>query len=518
MAPRGFLKRVITHYDSNLIFTMMHKYLYCLLGLAAVCSLSGGTAANFGAASAFAASADAPITISLDSCRSMAVHNNKAIKIAEEAVKGAGYDRKAAFAAYLPGIDFSALYLHNQHKVNLLGEDAKLPTMTFNPLTQSFDYNVLIGPDLKPVLNPETGQPIPTEVAVIPKEAMSFDMRNIFAGGFTLTQPIFMGGQIRALNQITKYAEELARTMRNSAVQDVVYAVDEAYWQVVSLGQKKVLADSYVQLVDSLYQNVEALQRNGMATRSDVLTVQVKKNEAEIAATKVRNGLTLSRMALAQICGLPIDANLQLEDEQLDRTPSFAPELTYNMEDVYASRQDLASLRHGISIFKQKEKVALGEMLPKLAAIGMWEFSNPNVQNGFQKKFGNGFHVGATLTVPIWHWGQNYNGLRSAKSATKRQEMLLEDAEEKVELQVKQARFSFDEAYKTYDMTVNNMRKADENLRQAQLGFHEGVLTADDVIAAQTAWIQAHSEKIDAQIGVQLCNAYLSKVLGTMNY
>lgn len=456
--------------------------------------------------------------VSIDSCRSMAVHNNKAIRIAEEAVKGAGYEKKAAFAAYLPGIDFSAMYLFNQHKVNLLGEDAKLPTMTFNPLTQSYDYNVLIGPDLKPVTDPKTGMPIPTEVAVIPKEAMSYDIRNMFAGGFTLTQPVFMGGQIRAMNQITKYAEELAKTMRNSAVQDVVYAVDEAYWQVVSLGQKKRLAESFCNLVDSLYNNVNALERNGMATRSDVLTVEVKRNEAQIAHTKVSNGLTLSRMALAQICGLPIDANLQLEDEELNRTATSAPALTYNMEDVYASRQDLASLRHGISIFKQKEKVALGEMLPKLAVVGMWEFSNPNVINGFEKKFGNGFHVGATLTVPIWHWGANYNQLRSAKSATKRQEMLLEDAEEKVELQVKQARFSFDEAYKTYDMTVTNMRKADENLRQAQLGFHEGVLTSDDVIAAQTAWLQAHSEKIDAEIGVQLCNTYLSKVLGTLSY
>lgn len=463
----------------------------------------------------FAASAE---TISLDSCRQLAVRNNKAIQIAEEAVKGAGYDRKAAFAAYLPGIDFSALYLFNQHKINLLGEDAKLPTMTFNPLTQSYDYNVLIGPDLKPVTDPKTGMPIPTEVAVIPKEAMSYDIRNVFSGAFTLTQPVFMGGQIRAMNQITKYAEELAKTMRNSAVQDVVYAVDEAYWQVVSLGEKQRLADSFVQLVDSLSQNVNALERNGMATKSDVLTVQVKRNEAEIARTKVGNGLTLSRMALAQLCGLPLDADLHLEDEELGRSRQAVAPTVYNMEDVYAARQDLASLRHGIQIFEQKEKVALGEMLPKLAVIGAWEFSNPNVINGFEKKFGNGFHVGATLTVPIWHWGANYNQLRSAKSQTARQRMLLEDAEEKVELQVRQARFSFDEAVKTYEMTVNNMRSADENLRQAQLAFREGMMTADDVIGAQTAWLQAHSEKIDAEIGVQLCQVYLSKVLGTMRY
>ncbi len=95
---------------------------------------------------------------------------------------------------------------------------------------------------------------------------------------------------------------------------------------------------------------------------------------------------------------------------------------------------------------------------------------------------------------------------------------MLEDTEEKVQLQVSQARFSFDEAKKTFDMTVKNLTKADENLRQAEIGFKEGVLTTNDVIGAQTAWLAANSEKIDAEIGIRLCQTYLSKVLGNLIY
>lgn len=138
--------------------------------------------------------------------------------------------------------------------------------------------------------------------------------------------------------------------------------------------------------------------------------------------------------------------------------------------------------------------------------------------DGFEKKFGGGFSVGATLTVPIWHWGGDYKRYKAAKAQTAAQRLLLEDTEEKVSLQVSQARFSFDEAKKTYAMTVTNMEKADENLRQADLGFKEGVLTTNDVIGAQTAWLQANSEKIDAEISIRLCKTYLSKVLGNLNY
>lgn len=457
--------------------------------------------------------------VTLDSCRSMALSNNKTIRMAEEAIRGAAYDRKAAKAAYLPGIDASATYLYNQRTINLLAEDAKLPTMSFNPGTGKFEWNLLTDPQGNPIRNPDGGGYIPTEVAVIPKEAMSFDSHNVFAGAITLTQPVFMGGQIKALNDITKYAEQAARAARNSVVEDVVYGVDQAYWLVVSLKAKRRLAESFVELVSSLKSNVEAMLEEGVATQSDLLTVEVKLNEARIMLTKVDNGLTLSRMALAQICGQPVNGSMILADEDFSPATNLPqPEPAVNMQDVYGRRADLDVLRQGISVLESRERLARGTMLPKIGIIGAYEFSTPNLNNGFSKRLGGGFSVGAAVTIPIWHWGGDYNHYRAAKSATNVQRLLLEDMEEKVDLQVQQARFQFEEAFKTYDMTKANMSSADQNLEHARIGYSEGVLTANDVILAQTGWLQAHSEKIDAEIGIRLCEVYLAKVLGTLAY
>ena len=456
--------------------------------------------------------------LTLDSCRSMALHNNKAIKMADQSITGAGYLRKSAKAAYLPGLDFTATYMYNQHNIELLGEDAKRPTMSFNPATQQFQYNILTSPDGTPIKDPATGSYIPTEVAVIPKEAMSYDIHNVFAGAFTLTQPIYMGGQIRALNEIAHYGEEMAASARNVVVQDLLFSVDEAYWLVVSLREKQRLAVSFENLVDSLRTSVDALVRNGMATKSDLLSMDVKLNEAKIARTKVDNGLSLSRMALAQLCGLPITEPMYLADEEGLSAKTMAPIPDFNMADVFMRRQDLDVLRKSINLLEGKEKLSMSALLPKVVAIGMYSFSNPNVIHGFQKRFGGGFSIGAAVTIPLWHWGGNYNQWQASKSATLSQRLLLEDAEEKVELQVNQAKFKYQEAYKTLEMTRTNMEKADENLRQAQLGYKEGVLTLDDITAAQTAWLQAHSEQVDAQIGVRLCEVYLAKVLGLMSY
>jgi outer membrane protein TolC len=206
---------------------------------------------------------------------------------------------------------------------------------------------------------------------------------------------------------------------------------------------------------------------------------------------------------------------MTLTDEVEHTSPSSVQaDFNVSMNEVYNRRNDLSALRQGISMLEGKEKLAMSAMLPKLAAMGAYSFSNPNVNHGFEKKFGGGFSVGVTLTVPLWHWGGNYNKLRAARASTNAQRMLLDDLEEKVDLQVSQARYSYQEAFKTYDMTLSNMRSANENLQNAETGFREGVLTTDDVTAAQTAWLKANSELIDAEIGIRLCDAYLSKVLG----
>jgi outer membrane protein TolC len=94
----------------------------------------------------------------------------------------------------------------------------------------------------------------------------------------------------------------------------------------------------------------------------------------------------------------------------------------------------------------------------------------------------------------------------------------LQDARELVDLQINQASFKARESLKTYHATQSNLESADENLRCATIGFKEGVITTDDVLAAQTAWLKANSENIDAMIEVQLCDTYLSKVLGKLAY
>ena len=122
--------------------------------------------------------------------------------------------------------------------------------------------------------------------------------------------------------------------------------------------------------------------------------------------------------------------------------------------------------------------------------------------------------MGATLSIPLWHWGGNYNKLRSAKAQTAVSRLVLEDAEEMVELQVRQAELRFKEAESAVMIANKNLSLAEENMRNANIGFEEGVIAVDVVLAAHAAWRQAKTEALDSHIALRLGALYLQKVMG----
>lgn len=452
--------------------------------------------------------------VSLDSCRAMALRNNKEIRLADIDIEKAGYQRREASAAYLPNVDFQASYLYNQKNISLLESDALLPVKTFDLSKQSYEFQIVTHPVTgEPILN--NGQPIPQQVALLPKSAMTFNIHNVMAAAVTVTQPIYMGGKIKAMNEITRFAEQIAQSLRDNKAQDVIYSVDAAYWQVVSLKAKQRLAQSYVNLVEQLQADVTKMMQQGVATKSTLLSVDVRLNEAQVDLTKVNNGLVLSRMLLAQLCGLPVDSELHLADEERE---SVADETLhpaqFDMTQVFNSRSDIHALKLATEVYEQKVRVARSEMLPQVAAVAAYHAMNPNTYNGFKNRFGLAFSIGAMVKVPLWHGGALSSKVKLAQAEAKAKRLELEDVQEKVTLQVNQANFRYQEALKTYNMTKTNLDKANENLRMAQVAFKEGVGTSDDVMTAQTAWLKANSEKIDAEIDVRLCDTYLNKVLG----
>lgn len=434
-------------------------------------------------------------TLSLQECRDLAVKNNKELRIAEEKIRMADYEKKAALTKYFPQISANGAYMWNQKDLNLLDMEQLSSSLASS----------LGGLAQLPVVQQTVG-------AI--NDLQHLDIQNVWVGNVALVQPVFMGGKIVTYNQITAYAKELAMSMNDQKLQDLLYKTDETYWQVVSLVNKKKLADAYVELLRKTDEDMAALIAEGVATQADGLSVKVKLNEAEMAQTKVNNGLALSRMLLAQLCGLPLTDTLTLADEQLDNFPVEERTTSVDMNQAFMNRNELKSLDLASKIYKKKERIVLADLLPTVAFSANYFVTNPNLFNGYKNDFAGMFNLGVIVRVPITAWWEGSYKRNAARAETRIRQLEWEDAREKIELQVNQSVYKVNEASKKLAASNRNMENAEENLRSANLGFEEGVIPALNLMAAQTAWFSARSTLIDAQIDMKLTQVYLNKALG----
>lgn len=437
-------------------------------------------------------------TLTLEECRNLAIQNNKELQISGEKVKAANEERKAAFTKYFPQLSVMGGYMWNQKDINLLDMDA-------------------LSAKLGSALGPIAQLPVFGQLMGGVDEMQHLDVQNIWVGGVSLVQPVFMGGKIVSYNQITKYARELAESMNDLQLQEVIYKTDETYWQVISLINKKKLADAYVSLLRKMDSDVTAMIAEGVATQAEGLSVKVKLNEAEMAQTRVDNGLALTRMLLAQICGLPLDKPLALADEKIENFPVHSNDATANVNEAFANRDELKSLELAAKIYQKKERIVLADMLPNVALSANYLVTNPNAFNGFKNEFAGMFNVGVMVKVPLSGWWEGTYKRNAARAETRIQTLQLMEAREKVELQVNQSVYKVNEANKKLTASSRNMENAEENLRHANLGFEEGVIPALNLMEAQTAWVSARSSLIDAQIEVKLTEVYLTKSMGKLS-
>lgn len=491
------------------------------------------------------ANTSAQRVLTLDSCRALALRNNKQLQVSRINKEMAEYSRKSARTQYLPKVDAVAGYEYFSREINLLSKSQKsalsnigttgvqqvsgdLSTGINEQLTSMVQQGTLTAAQAQQLgsfMNQFANGPIAQYAAGLGNtigqkvvDALHTDTHNMFGGSIFVRQPLYMGGAITATNRMADIANDMADDNITLKNQSTLYNIDQAYWTVVSLKQKQRLAYSFRDLVKKLDDDVAKMIKEGVATRADGLKVNVRVNEADMQITQVDDGLVLAKMLLCQLCGIPMDEQITLADEDKDAIDtSVASEAeNFTPSNDFSSRPEVRILQSTVSLGEQNTKLVRAAYLPHLAMTGGYSITNPNVFNGFQKKFSGVWNVGVLLQVPVWNWFDGKYKIRASKAATSMARMELADVQEKINLQVTQGRFKLKEAHKKLAMAEKNITSAEENLRCAQVGFKEGVMETTDVMAAQTAWQQAQSQKIDAQVDVKLAQVNLEKALGIL--
>ena len=433
---------------------------------------------------------NAQTSLTLDQCRQLALDNNKRMAAANKQTQAAHYTMQSYKGNFFPNFTASGTGLYSSANGSFSLPGGNLPTFL---------------PDAN-------GQPTPNGgFAYFPGIDLNYKVRTVWMGSVQVEQPIFMGGKILAAYKMATLGKQMAQLNENLTATEVILETDQAYALMVKAQEMNKVAESYHAVLQELMKNVQSAYKHGLKSKNDVLKVQVKLNESELAIRKAENALRLANMNLCHLIGKPLTETLQISDD----FPVIKQALQTQVNDISA-RPEYSLLNKQVDMAKQQVKLSRSELLPQVGIRGSYDYVH-GLKVNEQRLFDNGgFSVMLNVTLPLFHFGERINKVRASKAQLEQVRMEQADLNEKMYLELTQAANNLDEAKLQTALADRSLEQADENRRISKGEYDAGLEPLSDHLEAQALWQQAYETKVDAHFQLYLSYVKYLKAAGKL--
>ncbi|MBQ3734671.1 MAG: TolC family protein [Bacteroidales bacterium] len=415
-------------------------------------------------------------TLSLDSCKALALQNNLTLKNAALDVAAAQEVKKQAFTKYFPNVSaiaggyYAAKPLFEYSIDNI--ENASARQFLHNLY---YEYGAAMG--------------LPDRISLCENGLMA---------GATVVQPVYMGGQIVNGNKLAKVGIEAAELKEQLTEDQILQQVEEYYWLIISLEEKMKTLQQAKTFLDTLERDVTTAAEAGLVSKNDILKVKLKKKEIESNQVKVENGIRLSNQALCQLIGLEMQSILTLTDTLGDFSEMPYWEHVDNQSAVLG-RKEKQLLDLQVDAEKLKKKMALGETLPHVTVGGTASYGNLIFDH-----FTANALAFATLQVPLTGWWEASHKLKQQDILIQKAENERADFTQKMYLETQQAWNNVDDAYNQYQLAGLALQDSEANLHNVKADYDAGLVPVSELLEAQTLLLQAQNQCTDALIDLKI--------------
>ncbi|MDD7630804.1 MAG: TolC family protein [Parabacteroides sp.] len=403
------------------------------------------------------------LQLSQEACRQMALAHNEDLQKADNALRQAELDKAVALAAFLPKVDGSL-------------------------------NGIYMSPDIE-------------------MSGMKLQMHGMYLAGVNVTQPLYTGGRLLAGRQLAGIGKESAELQLNQTRQQVLADADQAYWTLVSVQRKVRMLEAYERQMNALYDQVKLAVEAEMGTENELLRIRAKRSEIQYQLQKARNGSDLCRLALCNVLGAELDTRIEPTDtliqvrmpQQLDDDISLRPELALLHKQIAAQQQQLKMTRAGIlpTVGLSVGYSYYGNM-KVVAAVG-----TENLHDGY-------FVAMASVSIPLFHWGENLKKIRRARYDIRNAELDLQKNSRLLSIEARQAVQNLTDGYTMVETAELGRKEAIENLRVMQERYDVSMCTLTDLLDAQTQWQQAESNFIEAQTQYKIYETEYKRTTGRL--
>ena len=335
--------------------------------------------------------------------------------------------------------------------------------------------------------------------------------------GLELNQLVFDGTYLVGLKAARTYKELSTKNTKRTRIETAV-AVSKAYYSVLVSNEQLSLLDANLDRLKKSLNDTEQLFKNGFVEKIDVDRLRVLNNNLITERENVIRLLALNKDLLKFQMGMTIGSELTLID-QISTVSVYDNVVLAKDTTAYRKRIEYSLLETQKALNNLDVKRYKSTFLPSLSAFG--STSNNFQSNSFSGLYDNRFPttvVGLRLSVPIISGGQKTYQLRNAKLAVLKTENDLNNLQNTINLDIKQAQTTYKNGQQSLENQRRNMDLAKEVLRVTKIKYEQGVGSSIEVTTAETSLKEAQNNYISALYDMLINKVNLDKALGNINY
>lgn len=347
-------------------------------------------------------------------------------------------------------------------------------------------------------------------------QPVAFSPKLSSIGQLNASQLLFNGSVMVAL-QARKTLMELANHSASMKMEDIRYNIQKAYFGLIIAHRQFDLMNSSLELLRNTTRDLQITYENGMIEKVEVSRMEVQLSNLQADSLGLANMIDVSERMLKYTMGMDLDTRIKLTDDGMLENLEAANALI--LQDTrYENRLGFQLASTSLKLQQYDLKRYRYEGLPTLAAFGSAGYNrSANKFDDLINKPYPGFSlVGLQLNVPIFDGFQRRSRVRSAKLKVQKAENDLENTKLGIDFQTKSARATLTNSLQAIESRKRTMDLANSVLDLSKKKYKAGVGSNQDVVLAQSDYLQAQNNYFVALQSVINAQADLQKSLGLL--
>lgn len=317
---------------------------------------------------------------------------------------------------------------------------------------------------------------------------------------------LFDFGKTKASADMAKRTYESSRFDAETSIEQVIYNVKEAYYNMVFANAQKVVYEDTVRDYELQLKQAKAYYNIGKKAKIDVTTAEYNLGNARVNLIKAKNTLELASVQLANAVGIPELENVILKDKL--NTKAYDVDFPNLIKTAEASRPALLSAKKKMDAAEMGVRAARRAFTPDLKGNASYDRGGPQMNTDYGYQFG----------VQLSYSGVNLMLLKKqvdeAKATYKKFVADYELERQNVYLEVKSAFISLMNSKDSLEVSKLALQQAKEQQYQAFRRYQVGLGNAIEFKDAENTYLNAQLNYYSNLLDYNVNAAELERVVG----